>query len=168
MQKSVSIAFPVHSSPVLISSRFQGAQRTRPCPRLDGIGDFGETIPNFLTYSKVQLASLFIFSSVAHSKLLKAFRKMKYVRLDHLLPVNLLMYQCVQCVLYIFEPRKCIILPSHKKYKKNCDFRMILELHMTSYLWKISCFECFLSRNMFFFIIRIISEPSNNWRPSNN
>ena len=58
---------------------------------LDGIGDFGETIPNFLTYVywKVKLASLFILSSVAHSHILLFFRKIKYVRLDHLLPVNL-------------------------------------------------------------------------------
>ena len=52
---------------------------------LDGIGDFGETIPNFLTYVywKVKLASLFILSSVAHSHILLFFRKIKYVRLDH-------------------------------------------------------------------------------------
>ena len=58
---------------------------------LDGIGDFGETIPNFLTYVywKVKLASLFLLSSVAHSHILLFFRKIKYVRLDHLLPVNL-------------------------------------------------------------------------------
>ena len=32
VQKWVSIAFPVHTSQVLISSPFQGAQRTRPSP----------------------------------------------------------------------------------------------------------------------------------------
>ena len=44
-------------------SVFQGAQRTRPRPLVDGIGDFGETIPNFLAYvyRKVKLAFYLLF-----------------------------------------------------------------------------------------------------------
>ena len=41
----------------------------------DDIGDFGETIPDFLTYvyRKVKLAFLFILSSVAHPHVLLKF-----------------------------------------------------------------------------------------------
>ena len=53
----------------------------------DDIGDFGEIIPNFLPYRKVKLVFLFILSSVAHSHVLKVFRKI--ICLDHLLPMNL-------------------------------------------------------------------------------
>ena len=53
----------------------------------DDIGDFGEIIRNFLPYRKVKLVFLFILSSVAHSHVLKVFRKI--ICLDHLLPMNL-------------------------------------------------------------------------------
>ena len=52
------------------------------------------TIPNFLTYvyRKVNFAFLFIISSIAHLHVLKVFRKITYVRLEHLLPTNLQTY----------------------------------------------------------------------------
>ena len=53
----------------------------------DDIGDFGEIIPNFLPHRKVKLVFLFILSSIAHSHVLKVFRKI--ICLDHLLPMNL-------------------------------------------------------------------------------
>jgi len=74
---------------------------------LDGIEDFGETIPDFLTYvyRKVKLAFLFILSSVAHSHVLKAFRKIAYVSLEHFLPVNLQTYHHLWRRKMIHAPR---------------------------------------------------------------